>query len=265
MKISLLREENARLKQIISLLAQQVGQGSDAYYDNTQKDIQPDQLPQSYLQEGNQSKHLFQSDVQEEIGMKQVPYSNLSENIGTIQPSHSNLQKGIDLNQVPHSNVHEDIGTTQQFHSNPQETIDVKQIIQPADQLNIESGQQVHSHPSQNIMTNATVEADPFATRQDFEPNENDVAVALRAFMSNSRRSGRHVAAKILIHLVKKEKNTNMELRKLTGMSATGVAKQLMALKKRGMILPVRFQQYTLGPVGLKIIDDCVAKMQKTV
>jgi hypothetical protein len=82
-------------------------------------------------------------------------------------------------------------------------------------------------------------------------------------------KTGTHIRAKrsslwshaiMLIHFHNKGGSSHPELRKLTGLSEGGLAKSIMSLTKRGLIVRDGFQKFALTPAAKELLKQCVAK-----
>jgi hypothetical protein len=85
--------------------------------------------------------------------------------------------------------------------------------------------------------------------------NVYDISSKLRALDKGKvKRSGSKNSAKLLIHFHNGNGGSHSELRKLTGLSRGGLAKHIMSLTKRGLIVRNGWQQFMLTDAGRQML-----------
>lgn len=180
---------------------------------------------------GNGAKQFVYSYLQTEDGITLLSQPNSSSDIGITQPCNADAGTGNALTQVCVAVPSSGIGTEQVSEGNSPSGIGTTQPVQPI------------SSPAKGSA----------------QLHFGSIRSGLRRLMPNCRHSSHDAATKILIQLLTSERNTTAQWRHLTDLSASGVAKQLMMLRKRGLIIRTGFQQYSLTGTALEMVEKAQA------
>ncbi len=232
-ELELLRHENERLKYIIALLAQQVRQGNKTVDADVLKGDDPVHVEDAYLRKEDEAVHLSDSYVFKGNASGQMSDTYLRKEDKEIQVSGTDVLKGDDSAQVSDADVSAGIEQKQFLSTNSSQEIATKQPFSDVGTLSNEQKAQLANY-----------------LKWDLQP-----------LMLHSRQTGLDSAAQLLVHIHSKQKNTAMQLRHVTGLSKSGLAKQLMGLCKRGLLARAGFQQYTVSGRGMKMLEDAWSKV----
>jgi hypothetical protein len=179
------------------------------------------------LQMGKEAKQFTYTYLQTEDGIALLSQPNSPSNIGIVQPPNADAGKGDGLIQVYNAVPSSGIGTVQVSEGNSPPGIGTVQPVQPLSP----------------------------AAKASAQLHFSSIRWGVRRAMPNCRHSSHDAATKILIQLLSSERNTTKQWRDLTGLTTSGVAKQLMMLRKRGLIIRTRFQLYGLTGTALEMVE----------
>lgn len=171
----------------------------------------------------------------------QTTYSNTEISDGILQIKNSNAEKETGITQTIHSNMESINGTSQITHSNSEENITTKQMFY--------SNANTSIPPKQNI-----------ALKIDLEKvNASLLQTKIKHYIKTCSEKTAQAAATIIIALYNNPKQTHSSLIKLSGLSIGGLAKHIMMLKKRGLIVKKGYQQFTPTTLSLQMMSECCA------
>lgn len=227
--ITILLEQNEHIKADYSLYREQF-EGKTTIHSPSELLKTPNQATDRKTLQGSGMNTAIHSLTDQKLGVNQATHSNSEQEFGVSQKTHSLSEQGSGANQALHSLTETPIAVNQFIQSNPTQTIPPKHEneLLPA---KMEPTTQLISSVASTLISQKHLRAG------------NDTPQA---------------AAKLLIHFHNGGSGLYTELLQLTGYSQGGLAKLLMALRKKGLIIRAAFQRYVLAETGKKILQQAI-------
>ncbi len=233
--------EIARLNKIINVLLEQNDQLRGICSQLEQK-----LTLHSLSEQPKSTNQATERNSDSDSGMKQPLHSTSSEQQGTNQPIHSTNEQESGISQNLHSLNEQATGINQPVHSPSLTPIPSNQLIQPTSSATIPSNEEIYSLP------------------EKMEPsNELISKLSSSLLIQKMIRAGNatpQAAAKLLIHFHNGGSGLYTELIQLTGYSQGGLAKLLMNLRSKDLLVRASFQRYILTQKGKKLLYEAVVK-----
>ncbi|MCG3166191.1 MAG: hypothetical protein POELPBGB_01968 [Bacteroidia bacterium] len=175
-----------------------------------------------------------------DLGMKQLIHSTPSEQQGINKPLYSVNEQESGINQNLHSLNEQATGINQPVHSPSLTPIPSNHLIQPTSSATIPSNEEIYSLP------------------EKAEPTDELISKLSSSLLSQKLiRAGNgtpQAAAKLLIHFHNGGSGLYTELIQLTGYSQGGLAKLLMNLRSKDLLVRASFQRYILTQKAKKLL-----------
>lgn len=177
---------------------------------------------------------------------------------GMSTATHSLTEQGLGVNQATHSHSEQEIGISQKTHSLTEQGIGVNQPLHSLTEASMPLNQAIQSNPPQTV---------PPKHENELLPQKLEATTQLISSVASTLVTQKHLragndtpqaAAKLLIHFNNGGSGLYTELLQLTGYSQGGLAKLLMALRKKGLIIRAAFQRYVLSETGKKILQQAI-------
>jgi hypothetical protein len=178
------------------------------------------------------------------LGMKQPLHSTPLDKQGVNQPTHSTNEQEAGISQKIHSLNEQTIGTNQPVHSPSLTPIPSNQLIQPTASTTIPVKEEMYPLPEKT------------------EPSDELISKLssnlLTQKLIRAGNSTPQAAAKLIIHFHNGGSGLYTELIQLTGYSQGGLAKLLMNLRSKDLLVRASFQRYILTQKGKKLLYEAV-------
>ena len=210
--------------------------------------------------------------IKNNMGVNDVRDSTIENNIGVNNARDNTKENNMGVNDVRDSTTENNIGVNDVRDSTIENNIDTN---------NIENGIQENKTDLTYIINmmndkseaNPDKKSDPKKNEQPFTSLENDITNkkidvnkinittlknGLRSKMITCSFDSIHKAANIHLQLYQNPHQPGKILRSITGLSEDGMAKQIKALKKRGLIVKTGFQTYQLTGISNSILANAV-------
>lgn len=233
--------EIARLNKIINVLLEQNDQLRGICSQLEQK-----LALHSTSEQPKNTNQATDKNVDSDSGMKQPLHSTSSEQKGINKPLHSTNEQESGISQNPHSLNEQVIGINQPVHSPSLTGIPSNELILPTSSATIPVNEQIYSLP------------------EKAEPSDELISKLSSSLLTQKLiRSGSgtpQAAAKLLIHFHNGGSGLYTELIQLTGYSQGGLAKLLMNLRSKDLLVRASFQRYILTQKGKKLLSEAVVK-----
>ncbi|MGE0635060.1 MAG: hypothetical protein AB7P01_01365 [Bacteroidia bacterium] len=183
---------------------------------------------------------------------------NTDSDLGMKQPTHSTSLEQEGVNQSTHSLNEQESGISQKLHSLNEQTIGINQPVHSPSLTPIPSNQLIRPASSATIPVNEEMYPLPEKT----EPSEQLISKLSSSLLTQKLiRAGSgtpQAAAKLLIHFHNGGSGLYTELIQLTGYSQGGLAKLLMNLRSKDLLVRASFQRYILTQKGKKLLYEAV-------
>jgi hypothetical protein len=188
----------------------------------------------------------------------QAIYRNTDSSLGTNNPTHSTSLEQQGVNQSTHSLNEQESGISQKLHSLNEQATGINQPVHSPSLTPIPSNQLIQPASSATIPVNEEMYTLPEKT----EPSEQLISKLSSSLLTQKLlRAGNstpQAAAKLLIHFHNGGSGLYTELIQLTGYSQGGLAKLLMNLRSKDLLVRASFQRYVLTQKGKKLLYEAV-------
>lgn len=231
--------EIARLNKIINVLLEQNDQLRGICSQLEQK-----LALHSLSEQPKNTNQATERNTGSDLGMKQPIHSTSLDKQGVNQPTHSTNEQEQGIIQKTHSLTEATTGIKQPVHSPSLTTIPSNQLIQPTASTTIPEKEEMHLLPEKT------------------EPSDELISKLSSSLLTQKLiRAGNstpQAAAKLLIHFHNGGSGLYTELLQLTGYSQGGLAKLLMNLRSKDLLVRASFQRYILTQKGKKLLYEAV-------
>jgi len=210
--------------------------------------------------------------LENNIGVNNVRDNTLENNIGVNNVRDNTLENNIGVNNVRDHTMENNIGVNNIWNTTLKNNTDINNIAIGI-QDNNKGLTYIINMMYDNVDANPDEISDAAKIDQPVSSLENDIANKkidlnkinitalkneLRTKMITCSYDSIHKAANILLQLYQNPHQPGKKLRSITGLSEDGMAKQIKALKKRGLIVRTGFQTYQLTGLSNSILANAV-------
>ena len=212
------------------------------------------------------------STIENNIGVNNVRDNTIENNIGVNNVRDNTMENNIGVNNVRDNTIENNIGVNNIWNTTLKNNTDINNIAIGI-QDNNKGLTYIINMMNDNVEANPDEKYDPAKNDQPVYSLENDIAnkkidlnkINITAFKNGLRSKmitcsydSIHKAANILLQLYQNPHQPGKKLRSITGLSEDGMAKQIKALKKRGLIVRTGFQTYQLTGLSNSILANAV-------
>ena len=268
-EITLLREENERLKLLLNLVIDRLRLEKPAEYATLTTETASHSAVYSHASDADTIRNEVYSHAFSGNATPNNVYSNASGMEGIKHNIYSDAESGNSIQQEFYSHAAEKDGITNVSYSNLPGNNGIINNIYPDAGTGNSIPNKIPSDATRgNVIPNISYPNSPAVNSTAITGNAQRPAFIdisniyhyklekeLRALMTTCRTSSISNAGKIIVHLYSNPKASYETLRKLTGLSPTGMAKHIMSLKRRGLIVRSSFQHYTLTSLAISILQ----------
>ena len=212
------------------------------------------------------------STIENNIGVNNVRDNTIENNIGVNNVRDNTMENNIGVNNVRDNTIENNIGVNNIWNTTLKNNTDINNIAIGI-QDNNKGLTYIINMMNDNVEANPDEKSDTEKNDQPVPSLENDIANkkidlnkinitalknGLRSKMITCSYDSIHKAANILLQLYQNPHQPGKKLRSITGLSEDGMAKQIKALKKRGLIVRTGFQTYQLTGLSNSILANAV-------
>lgn len=205
-----------------------------------------------------EEKLVIHSTSEQSKNTNQATERNIDSYMGINNTLHSIYSEQQGINEAIHSTNKQVDGMNEKTHSYIEETIGINKAIQSPSLNPIPSNDLIHPTSSATIPVNEQI----YQLSEKAEPSDELIS-KLSSSLLNQKLiravSGTpQAAAKLIIHFHNGGSGLYTDLKQLTGYSQGGLAKLLMNLRSKDLLVRASFQRYILTQKGKKLLYEAV-------
>lgn len=246
--------------------------GSNPGYADVKNKTDTDNARDSTTENNIGVNNVRDNTMENNIGVNNVRDNTMDNNIGVNNVRDNTLENNIGVNNVRDNTIENNIGVNNVWNTTLKNNTDINNIAIGI-QDNNKGLTYIINMMNDNVEANSDEISDAAKIDQPVSSLENDIANKkidlnkinitalkneLRTKMITCSYDSIHKAANILLQLYQNPHQPGKKLRSITGLSEDGMAKQIKALKKRGLIVRTGFQTYQLTGLSNSILANAV-------